>query len=112
MQTPLFRVRNKKQTIYCYSEQERLDAIEKCGAKAEITRFKGLGEISPDEFSGFIGDQIRLDRVRLTKDDPVSDLLAFYMGTNTFDRQHFIMDNLRVEEDLVEQHLQLGSEEI
>jgi topoisomerase-4 subunit B len=111
MQTPLFRVRNKKQTFYCYSEQERLDAIEKCGAKAEITRFKGLGEISPDEFAGFIGDQIRLDRVRLTKDDPVSDLLAFYMGTNTFDRQHFIMDNLRVEEDLIESHLQIGAGE-
>ncbi len=111
MQTPLFRVRNKKQTFYCYSEQERLDAIEKCGAKAEITRFKGLGEISPDEFAGFIGDQIRLDRVRLTKDDPVSDLLAFYMGTNTFDRQHFIMDNLRVEEDLIESHLQIGSDD-
>jgi len=111
MQTPLFRVRNKKQTFYCYSEQERLEAVEKCGAKAEITRFKGLGEISPDEFAGFIGDQIRLDRVRLTKDDPVTDLLTFYMGTNTFDRQHFIMDNLRVEEDLVEAHLQIGTGE-
>ena len=111
MQTPLFRVRNKKQTFYCYSEQERLEAVEKCGAKAEITRFKGLGEISPDEFAGFIGDQIRLDRVRLTKDDPVTDLLTFYMGTNTFDRQHFIMDNLRVEEDLIESHLQIGTGE-
>ena len=108
MQTPLFRVRNKKDTYYCYSEQERLDAIEKCGAKAEITRFKGLGEISPDEFSGFIGENIRLDRVRLTKDDPVSDLLTFYMGKNTFDRQRFIVDNLRVEEDLIEAHLQIG----
>ena len=112
MQTPLFRVRNKKQTFYCYSEQERLDAIEKCGAKAEITRFKGLGEISPDEFAGFIGEHIRLDRVRITKDDPITDLLTFYMGTNTFDRQHFIMDNLRVEEDLIEAHLQIGSDEL
>ena len=88
-----------------------MNAIAKCGATAEITRFKGLGEISPDEFAGFIGEQIRLDRVRLTKDDPVSDLLTFYMGTNTFDRQRFIMDNLRIEEDLIEQHLQIGSEE-
>ena len=96
---------------YCYSEQERLDAVEKCGAKAEITRFKGLGEISPDEFAGFIGEHIRLDKVRLTKDDPVTDLLTFYMGTNTFDRQHFIMDNLRIEEDLIEQHLQISGDE-
>ena len=111
MQTPLFRVRNKKQTFYCYSEQERLDAVETCGAKAEITRFKGLGEISPDEFAGFIGEHIRLDKVRLTKDDPVTDLLTFYMGTNTFDRQRFIMDNLRIEEDLIEQHLQISGDE-
>ena len=111
MQTPLFRVRNKKQTFYCYSEQERLDAVETCGAKAEITRFKGLGEISPDEFAGFICEHIRLDKVRLTKDDPVTDLLTFYMGTNTFDRQRFIMDNLRIEEDLIEQHLQISGDE-
>ncbi len=103
LQTPLFRVRNKKDTYYCYSDEERLAAIDKCGANPEITRFKGLGEISPDEFSGFIGEQMRLDKVRLTKDDPIMDLLTFYMGKNTFERQHFIVDNLRIEEDLVEQ---------
>ena len=102
MQTPLFRVRNKKETIYCYSEEERVAAIEKCGATAEITRFKGLGEISPDEFEGFIGEQIRLDKVRLTKDDPIMDMLTFYMGKNTYDRQQFIVGNLRIEEDKVE----------
>ncbi len=102
MQTPLFRVRNKKETFYCYSEEERVAAIEKCGATAEITRFKGLGEISPDEFEGFIGEQIRLDKVRLTKDDPIMDMLTFYMGKNTYDRQQFIVGNLRIEEDKVE----------
>ena len=111
MQTPLFRVRNKKETYYCYSEQERLNAVERCGAKAEITRFKGLGEISPDEFAGFIGEQIRLDKVRLTKDDPVNDLLTFYMGTNTYDRQMFIRENLRFEEDLIEEHLMIGGDD-
>ena len=103
LQTPLFRVRNKKETIYCYSEEERQKAIVKCGANAEITRFKGLGEISPDEFRGFIGEQMRLDKVRLTKDDPIHDMLEFYMGKNTFERQGFIIGNLRIEEDLVEQ---------
>ena len=103
LQTPLFRVRNKKETIYCYSEDERQKAIAKCGASAEITRFKGLGEISPDEFRGFIGEQMRLDKVRLTKDDPIHDMLEFYMGKNTFERQGFIIGNLRIEEDLVEQ---------
>ena len=103
LQTPLFRVRNKKETFYCYSEEERQRAIAKCGATAEITRFKGLGEISPDEFRGFIGEQMRLDKVRLTKEDPIHDLLEFYMGKNTFERQGFIVDNLRIEEDLVEQ---------
>ncbi|MBQ5689900.1 MAG: type IIA DNA topoisomerase subunit B, partial [Alistipes sp.] len=102
MQTPLFRVRNKKETIYCYSEEERVAAIAKCGSSAEITRFKGLGEISPDEFEGFIGEQIRLDKVRLTKDDPITDMLTFYMGKNTFDRQQFIVGNLRIEEDKIE----------
>ena len=102
MQTPLFRVRNKKETIYCYSEEERVAAIAKMGATAEITRFKGLGEISPDEFEGFIGEQIRLDKVRLTKDDPIMDMLTFYMGKNTYDRQQFIVGNLRIEEDKVE----------
>ena len=102
MQTPLFRVRNKKETHYCYSEEERVAAIAKCGSTAEITRFKGLGEISPDEFEGFIGEQIRLDKVRLTKDDPIMDMLTFYMGKNTYDRQQFIVGNLRIEEDKVE----------
>lgn len=102
LQTPLFRVRNKKENYYCYSEEERQRAIRRCGSTAEITRFKGLGEISPDEFKDLIGDQMRLDKVRLTKDDPISDLLEFYMGKNTYERQGFIIDNLRIEEDLVE----------
>jgi len=102
LQTPLFRVRNKKDTYYCYSEEERAAAVEKCGASAEITRFKGLGEISDKEFKEFIGENMRLDRVRLTKDDPIHDLLEFYMGKNTTDRQGFIMDNLRIEEDMIE----------
>ncbi len=102
LQTPLFRVRNKKDNFYCYSEEERQRAIKKCGATAEITRFKGLGEISPDEFKDLIGEQMRLDKVRLTKDDPTADLLEFYMGKNTFERQGFIINNLRIEEDLIE----------
>jgi len=100
LQTPLFRVRNKKETIYCYSEDERISAIEKLGSNPEITRFKGLGEISPDEFKNFIGKDIRLDQVTLRKGDAVSDLLAFYMGKNTSERQNFIIDNLVVEEDV------------
>ena len=108
LQTPLFRVRNKKETIYCYSEEERLRAIARCGANAEITRFKGLGEISPEEFREFIGERMRLDRVRITKDDPIHDLLEFYMGKNTYERQGFIIDNLRIEEDLVEEDLRLS----
>ena len=108
LQTPLFRVRNKKVTYYCYSEEERLKAIDRCGAGAEITRFKGLGEISSTEFKEFIGADMRLDRVRLTKDDPIHDLLEFYMGKNTFERQGFIIDNLRIEEDLVEQDLKIS----
>lgn len=108
LQTPLFRVRNKKETHYCYSEEERLRAIARCGANAEITRFKGLGEISPEEFREFIGERMRLDRVRITKDDPIHDLLEFYMGKNTYERQGFIIDNLRIEEDLVEEDLRLS----
>ena len=100
LQTPLFRVRNKKETIYCYSEEERLAAMERLGANPEITRFKGLGEISPDEFKHFIGKDIRLDQVTLKKEDAVMDLLAFYMGKNTSERQNFIIDNLVVEEDV------------
>ena len=102
LQTPLFRVRNKKETHYCYSEEEREKAVARCGTNAEITRFKGLGEISADEFKEFIGDNMRLDKVRLTKDDPIHELLEFYMGKNTFERQGFIIDNLRIEEDLVD----------
>ena len=100
LQTPLFRVRNKKETIYCYSEEERIIALEKLGSNSEITRFKGLGEISPDEFKNFIGKDIRLDQVTLRKGDAVSDLLAFYMGKNTSERQNFIIENLVVEEDV------------
>ena len=103
LQTPLFRVRNKKETIYCYSEQERRDAIEKLKPKPEITRFKGLGEISPDEFKHFIGEDIRLDPVMLDKDMSIEELLSFYMGKNTPDRQEFIINNLKVELDLVEE---------
>lgn len=103
LQTPLFRVRNKKETIYCYSEEERRNAIERLKPKPEITRFKGLGEISPDEFKHFIGEDIRLDPVMLDKDMSIEDLLSFYMGKNTPDRQDFIIDNLKVELDLVEE---------
>lgn len=102
LQTPLFRVRNKKETIYCYSEEERINAIEKLNPKPEITRFKGLGEISPDEFVHFIGNDIRLDPVMLDKAMSIEELLSFYMGKNTPDRQEFIIDNLKVELDRVE----------
>ena len=102
LQTPLFRVRNKKETIYCYSEQERRDAMEKLKPKPEITRFKGLGEISPDEFVHFIGEDIRLDPVMLDKDMSIEELLSFYMGKNTPTRQEFIINNLKVELDVVE----------
>lgn len=101
LQTPLFRVRNKKETIYCYSEEERRKAVDKIGQNAEITRFKGLGEISPDEFRRFIRDDIRLEPVRLKKEDKMSDLLSFYMGKNTPVRQEFIIDNLSFEEEMV-----------
>lgn len=105
LQTPLFRVRNKKETIYCYSEDERRAAMEKLGAKPEITRFKGLGEISPNEFKNFIGKDIRLDPIIIGKDSAVKDLLSFYMGKNTPDRQEFIIDNLRIEKDEVQEEL-------
>lgn len=101
LQTPLFRVRNKKETIYCYSEEERRNAIEKLTGKPEITRFKGLGEISPDEFQHFIGDDIRLEPVMLDKAMSIENLLEFYMGKNTPDRQKFIIENLKVELDIV-----------
>ncbi|MCC6700114.1 MAG: type IIA DNA topoisomerase subunit B [Fluviicola sp.] len=99
LQTPLFRVRNKKKTIYCYSEEERRAAIAELGKNPEITRFKGLGEISPDEFKHFIGDDIRLEPVLLTKDASIETILSYYMGKNTPERQEFIIDNLRVEKD-------------
>jgi topoisomerase-4 subunit B len=99
LQTPLFRVRNKKETIYCYSEQERRDAIAKLGSKPEITRFKGLGEISPEEFARFIGEDIRLEPVILKEDASIEKILSYYMGKNTPDRQEFIIENLVVEKD-------------
>jgi topoisomerase-4 subunit B len=102
LQTPLFRVRNKKETIYCYSDEERKDAIEKLKPKPEITRFKGLGEISPDEFKNFIGESIRLDPIMMDKTTSIEQLLSFYMGKNTPDRQDFIIKNLKVDLDVVE----------
>lgn len=102
LQTPLFRVRNKKETIYCYSEDERIDAISKLKPSPEITRFKGLGEISPNEFKHFIGDNIRLDPIMLDEGMSIEDLLSFYMGKNTPDRQNFIIENLKVELDLID----------
>ena len=101
LQTPLFRVRNKKETIYCYSEEERIYAIDKLKPKPEITRFKGLGEISPNEFKHFIGDDIRLDPVMLDSETTIEEMLSFYMGKNTPDRQKFIINNLKVELDLI-----------
>lgn len=103
LETPLFRVRNKKKTIYCYSEQEKREAIAELGSKPEITRFKGLGEISPDEFGGFIGEDIRLQPIILDDKVSIKKLLTFYMGKNTPDRQTFIIDNLKIEKDLVEE---------
>ena len=102
LQTPLFRVRNKKETIYCYSENEKIDAIQKLKPNPEITRFKGLGEISPDEFGHFIGDNIKLDPVMLDEDKSTEELLSFYMGKNTPDRQSFIINNLKVELDVLD----------
>jgi len=102
LQTPLFRVRNKKKTQYCYNDGEREAAIKELGPNPEITRFKGLGEISPDEFKHFIGPNIRLEPVTLRKADNVAELLEYYMGKNTPERQEFIIQNLRVEEDVVE----------
>ncbi len=112
LDTPLFRVRNKKETIYCYSDEERQRAIHKLGNKPEITRFKGLGEISPEEFGTFIGEDIRLDPILLNKDTKIADLLTFYMGKNTPDRQVFIIDNLRVEKDLALDDPKLEVEEV
>ena len=100
LDTPLFRVRNKKETVYCYSEEEKQKAVRKLGNKPEITRFKGLGEISPDEFGQFIGEDIRLDPVILEKESSIPKILGYYMGKNTPERQKFIIDNLRIEKDL------------
>ncbi|MDR0832695.1 MAG: type IIA DNA topoisomerase subunit B [Candidatus Symbiothrix sp.] len=100
LQTPLFRIRNKKETIYCYSEEERLAAMEKLKPNPEITRFKGLGEISPPEFRNFIGKDIRLDPISMKKSDAIKEMLEFYMGKNTMERQGFIINNLQVEEDV------------
>jgi topoisomerase-4 subunit B len=99
LETPLFRVRNKKKTLYCYSKDEKQKAVKTLGGKPEITRFKGLGEISPDEFGLFIGDSIRLEPVIVRGKTSVKDLLTYYMGKNTEDRQKFIIENLRIEED-------------
>ena len=100
LQTPLFRVKNKKQNIYCYNGKEKEDAIKSLGGKVEITRFKGLGEISSDEFKDFIGPEMRLDLVKLAEEESIGEIMLFYMGDNTIERQHFIMDNLRSEEEL------------
>jgi topoisomerase-4 subunit B len=105
LQTPLFRVRNKKETRYCYTPEEKNTAISDLGPRPEITRFKGLGEISPDEFKYFIGEDIRLEPVMISKDYTSDDLLEFYMGKNTPKRQEFIIDNLRVEKNLEEELL-------
>ena len=103
LETPLFRVRNKKETIYCYSEEEKREAISRLGANPEITRFKGLGEISPDEFKNFINEHIRLEPLMLEEKTSITKLLSYYMGKNTPERQEFIIDNLRIEQDLVEE---------
>ena len=97
----MFRVRNKRKTIYCYNEAERQEALLDIGKSAEITRFKGLGEISPNEFKYFIGSNMRLDPVILAKEDKIQDLLAYFMGKNTKERQNFIIENLRVEDDIL-----------
>ena len=110
LETPLFRVRDKKETIYCYSEREKLKAMDKLRGKPEVTRFKGLGEISPDEFGDFIGEDIRLEPVIMNEDTEIKDLLTYYMGKNTPSRQEFIIDNLKVEKDAVEEEGQDGEE--
>ncbi|WP_242928240.1 DNA topoisomerase IV subunit B [Pontibacter vulgaris] len=103
LETPLFRVRNKKETIYCYNETEKQEAIQKLGKRPEITRFKGLGEISPEEFGKFIGDNIKLKPVILQKDTTIQKMLNYYMGKNTPERQQFIIENLKIEKDIVEE---------
>ncbi|GAC1484850.1 MAG: hypothetical protein NVS1B13_10710 [Flavisolibacter sp.] len=102
LDTPLFRVRNKQETIYCYSQQQKENAVKKLGNKPEITRFKGLGEISPDEFGRFIGEEIRLQPVILEHGDHIQNLMEYYMGKNTPERQEFIINNLKIELDSIE----------
>ena len=104
LETPLFRVRNKKETIYCYTNLERIEAINKLGKSPEITRFKGLGEISPNEFKYFIGENMRLDPVIVGSDSKIEDILKYFMGKNTPERQEFIINNLKIEEDLEREH--------
>ena len=110
LQTPLFRVRNKKETHYCYDESEKSVAMVKCGSRSEITRFKGLGEISPDEFSFFIGDDMRIDPVVIGREANIQEMLGFFMGKNTPDRQKFIIENLRVDKDDAEEDVELEVE--
>ena len=105
LQTPLFRVRNKKKTHYCYSEEEKNNAMNDLGKSVEVTRFKGLGEISPDEFKNFIGPEIRLEQVTLDHESKIDEILEFYMGKNTPTRQDFIINNLKVEKDLAEEEV-------
>jgi len=109
LETPLFRVRNKQETIYCYDEKEKGAAVKKLGSKPEITRFKGLGEISPDEFAKFIAADIRLQPVMIKQDTHIQQLLEYYMGKNTIQRQEFIIDNLKIELDLVDDKVNLAS---
>ncbi|OJJ19641.1 DNA topoisomerase IV [marine bacterium AO1-C] len=111
LETPLFRVRNKKKTVYCYSEKEKAKAIKQLGGKPEITRFKGLGEISPDEFGQFIGNKMRAEPVILRPDTSIDEVLSYYMGKNTSDRQKFIVNNLRVESDAVEEEEKVAEEQ-
>lgn len=110
LETPLFRVRNKKKTFYCYTDEERVNAINECGKAAEITRFKGLGEISPDEFKNFIGEEMRLEPVILSKESSIDSILSYFMGKNTPERQDFIIDNLRSEDALLPEEENLNEE--
>jgi topoisomerase-4 subunit B len=107
LNTPLFRVRDKRETIYCYNEQEKQQAVNKLKGKPEITRFKGLGEISPSEFGNFIGKDIRLEPVVLKSNQSIEQLLEYYMGKNTQERQNFIINNLKVEVDIVQEEIVL-----
>jgi topoisomerase-4 subunit B len=109
LETPLFRVRNKQETIYCYDESAKQQAVKKLGNKPEITRFKGLGEISPEEFAKFINADIRLQPVMIKQDTHIQQLLEYYMGKNTMQRQEFIIDNLKVELDLIDDKINISA---